>query len=426
VTTSALVRRAQLGEKYAEVATMVVGHFVLNLESLGNGSKLNYLPNAKWGRVVFPMNPAIGGRPVSAFCTPQVIFDLQLMNANAWSTPVQQPLSSCRITALFLAVLMVNACGEGKPPSPDGKVKVIQQNAQERTFTEWSLEKISLEKQPSIGNVEQIRIFNDKVFVYDIGYMNIKKYSTNGKLEVVYGNGIGQGPGQFQNIFSFWVTRGGNIWIVDSQNQKISKFESSGDFENRFHPGFAPMRVAKVSGKNLVVQMFGREKLFALINRNGKVIKNFGELSGGIHTSYFDAHMFPRPGSGFVWAPVHASYLYFYNEGGEIERGLELIDRHEFPSDELDLDPRPLSGDAEPNHQTLAVSITNDRILVNTYIRKFRKTNAPANVMDRYDRKTGKYINSVRIPPRSHFVVHDDVMYGAPTDTTLKAFRINR
>ena len=316
---------------------------------------------------------------------------------------------------------LLGACGESDSPTlSTAETEVIEQTTEERTYEDWALEEAPLAESPSIGDIEQLRIFNDRMFVYDLAYMNIKRYTLNGELEAVYGNGRGQGPGEFQNIFSFWVRDKEAVWIVDSQAQEVSQFQYDGTFVESFHPEFPPMRVVALNKDQLVVQMFARPKLFALVNEEGEVQNRFGEMKDDLHTSSFDAHMFPRPTGGFIWAPIYASSLFFYDADAELERRMELIDSHPFPTDQTDSDPMQVPDD--PPQRTMSVSVTDETIFVTTLL---RNAEPPTSVLDRYDRESGQYLGSVRMPSDGYqYLVHDGMIYGEVADTTVQAFHL--
>jgi hypothetical protein len=298
---------------------------------------------------------------------------------------------------------------------------MIEQTADERTYDDWTLEEASLEGSPSIGRLAVLRLFGDRLFVLDGPYMNVKRYGLNGELEAVYGNGRGQGPGQFQAITSFWARSKEVVWISDPSAREVYQFRYDGTFVESFHPEFPPMRVTALRKDRLVLQMFAQSKLFALVSKKGEVQKRFGEISNGAHGMSFGASMFPRPDGGFVWAPYYASYLFFYNENAELDRRMELIDGHQFPR--TDSGPGGAAPDDLPQ-ETLNVSITAETIFVTTLLRNREPT---VSVLDRYDRESGQYLGSVRLPSDGYnYIVHNGMIYGEVADTTLQAFRIRK
>lgn len=335
---------------------------------------------------------------------------------------------------LLVAVLLLAACGKAENPStPAAEAEYIEQEADERTFNDWTLEEIGFDEPVSIDDISSIRIFNDRIFVSDVASRNVKRYAPSGKLEAVYGEGRGQGPGEFQHVFSFWVRGKEEVWIVDQRGQEVSRFRYDGAFVDSFHPQFPPSRVVAVGEGRLVLQMLSQPELFALLNEKGKVLKRFGTVISKPQERYtlaLDAYMYPYPDGGFIWAPIYASYLFFYREDGELERRMELIDGYSFPIDKMQPNPMQMSyRDIQQPKRTLTVSVTEKEIFVNILSNDSEDEN-DATILDRYDRRTGQYLDSVRMPPGrgSRYLVHDGMIYGASStpDTTLRAFRIHR
>lgn len=301
----------------------------------------------------------------------------------------------------------------------------VEQEVEERTFNDWTLEKVTFEEPVSVGDVMILRLFNNHIFVADRAYREVKRFTLNGELTAVYGNGAGQGPGEFQNLNAFWVQKNGEVWIVDQRANEISRFRPDGKFVESFHPDFPPHQIAALGEDQLVVHMLSQSKVFALLNKEGTVLKRFGTVIDRPQASYtfaLDADMYPRPNGGFIWAPRFASYLFFYGADGTLERRIELIDGHPFPIDKMEPNPmRATARDLQRPHRTFGVSVTEEAIFVNIL-----ENRSDATVVDRYDRETGKYIDSFRLPSGgSRYHVHDGRVYGA-ADTTLRAYRIHR
>jgi len=342
---------------------------------------------------------------------------VELKHARDWAR-----LRSSWVAALLATALLLGACGEADAPAVSTAEKnTIEQTADERTYDDWALEEAPLEEPPSIGRLTLLRVFDDQLFLIDGPNMNVKRYALNGELEAVYGNGRGQGPGEFQTIMSYTVTGTEAVWIADPNAREVSRFRYDGTFVQSFHPEFPPMRVAAVDEDRLALQTFAQPKLFALVNDEGEVQKRFGKISNGVHGMAFDAYMFPRPDGGFVWAPRYASDLFFYDENGELDRRLGLIDDHPFP--QTDSGPGGPAPDDRPQ-RTLNVSVTAETIFVTTLL---RNREPAASVLDRYDRESGQYLGSVRLPSDEYqYTVHDGMIYGGAADTTLQAFRLRR
>lgn len=334
-------------------------------------------------------------------------------------------LSRRAITLVVTATFLL-ACGENTDtPSSTSEAEYVEQEVEERSFNDWILEDVRFDKSVSIGDVMRLRIFNDRIFVIDRAHFNVKRYAQTGELEAVYGNGQGQAPGQFQNINSFWVDEENGVWIVDLHSQAVSRFQSDGTFVERFRTDFPPHRIAAVRDNRLVFHMLSQPEVFALTDKEGNVLERFGQIIDESQTRYnfaLNAQMYPHPDGGFIWAPVFASYLYFYGPGGNLKRRIELIDGHPFPLDEMQPNPMQTTArDIAQPHRTFGVSISDEAIFVNVL-----EDRSDATVVDRYDRATGQYLDSFRLPAGGgRYHVHDGMVYGE-ADTTLRAYRIHR
>lgn len=335
------------------------------------------------------------------------------------------------LVVLIAAVGLFPAC-DGDHVSHPPQTEYVEQGADERTFNDWTLENVGFEVPVSLGEAVFHKMYNDRLFVWDGPSMKIKRYSLNGELEATYGNGQGQAPGQFQHISSFAPHGTEEVWIVDDQVQDITRFRYDGTLVDHFRTDFRPYRMTVASKDRFVVQQMLEPKLFALFNAEGEVLKRFGTVLDMPEQSYFqmlEGQLFPNRDEGFIWAPLYASYLYFYSADGTLERRIELIDGHSFPVEEMQ--PNPLQSDAEhPPQRTRAVSLTDDEIFVNvtsTEPVKEDQSGAVA-VLDRYDRSTGMYLDSKTIRfGGTNYLVHDGMMYGlAYTDTTFNKLRIHR
>lgn len=347
---------------------------------------------------------------------------------------LNRPLQSIRMAlVLVMAVLLLAACGgETNTPAHNPETEYVEQKADERTFNDWTLENVGFEVPVSLGQAVLCKIYNDRLFVWDGPSMTVKRYSLDGKLEVTYGNGQGQGPGQFQHISSFTPQGTEEVLIVDSRVGDITRFRFYGTLLDRFRTEFKPYRITVVGKDRFVVQQLYEPKLFALFNAEGEVLKRFGKVIDEPQDRYrmiLNGLLFPNPDGGFIWAPLYASYLYFYSADGTLERRIELIDRHSFPVEQMQ--PNPLQSDVEgPPQRTHGVSLTDEEIFVNvTSTEPLKEGESGAvGVLDRYDRSTGRYLDSKTIRfGGTNYLVHGDMVYGlAYSDTTFNKLRIHR
>jgi len=334
------------------------------------------------------------------------------------------------VVPVVLCLLLFAGCGETDSRSATSVTKV-EQSAEERRFSDWTFKRVPFDDPPSIGNVEIVRLFNDRLFVYDLASMNVKRYSLGGELEVTYGKpGRSPAPGNFVNIFSFWGHEDRGVWVLDSNTQRISHFACDGTFQNSFNLSVRGSRIAVPDGERILLQTIGQSQLFVLMNEEGEVLRRFGhvtEESQRPPPMAMDGHWFFNPGGGAIWAPRNASYLFFYSDDGDLERRMELIDGHPFPKGADRTERVQSPDDFEPPQRTKNVSVVDESIFVTTYSEDVRGEGGSGFMLDRYDRESGQYVESAELPAGREYLVHGNMLYGAPPiDTTLQAYRIVR
>jgi len=86
-----------------------------------------------------------------------------------------------------------------------------------------------------LGFITDITVDNDdNLYILDYRNGKANKYAPDGKFIISYGNGIGQGPGEFQHAADICVDSQGHVYISDSDQRKICVFNSSGKFLRNF------------------------------------------------------------------------------------------------------------------------------------------------------------------------------------------------
>jgi sugar lactone lactonase YvrE len=169
----------------------------------------------------------------------------------------------------------------------------------------WSKNpKISLEYINNIGDLESdddnvlfympsdIAVDEEgNVYVLDSGNHRIQKFDPEGNYLASFGR-HGQGPGEFQYPQSIDIDNEGNIYVADSGNQKIHILKPDGTFDKDIKitdesPGMIRIRSGEiVQGKgasmfSLQMGMMNQDKelpkLIKILDMEAKVLNEFGE-----------------------------------------------------------------------------------------------------------------------------------------------------
>jgi len=96
---------------------------------------------------------------------------------------------------------------------------------------ELSLVKLETTKHSLIGGINQIEVFDNKIFVHDLKtqYILIFEYPTGNYINKV--ESIGNGPGEYFNISSFSIEKDERLLaLLDINLRKIFKFNFEGEF----------------------------------------------------------------------------------------------------------------------------------------------------------------------------------------------------
>ncbi len=85
------------------------------------------------------------------------------------------------------------------------------------------------------GYISDIAIDDqDNIYVLDHINMRAVSYSSTGEIISRFGNGKGQGPGEFQDMHNICVDATGSVYITDSTQRTVTIFDPKGKFVNEF------------------------------------------------------------------------------------------------------------------------------------------------------------------------------------------------
>ncbi|MCF8262354.1 MAG: hypothetical protein K9J12_16385 [Melioribacteraceae bacterium] len=99
-------------------------------------------------------------------------------------------------------------------------------------------------------------IFVDKqlnVYGNDFVFKKIKKYSNDGRLIKVFGNGEGEGPGEFLLGRDICVDDEFNLYVLDLQLHRVTVFDSSANIIKLVNLNYRPASIAAINLENVFI-----------------------------------------------------------------------------------------------------------------------------------------------------------------------------
>lgn len=141
---------------------------------------------------------------------------------------------------------------------------------------------------------------SNNVYVADYINNRVQKFDSNGEYITKFGgtgpgpNGRGSGDGQFYYPMGIAVDSGGNVYVVDSNNNRVQKFDSNGKYLTKWGgtgPGWngrgsgdgefsSPRGIAVDSGGKVFVSDTGNNRV-QVFDSNGMFMDKFGSYGTG-------------------------------------------------------------------------------------------------------------------------------------------------
>lgn len=253
------------------------------------------------------------------------------------------------------------------------------------------------------------------IYVKDGGDQSVKKFSPEGRFLHKYGEGEGQGPGEFGALTDFVLTNDGALWAADASNGRIMRFAGDGRLLSTITMRQPPYRLAVMGGDRLAI-MFPpsrRSFLFGTFNYEAgelKQKKEFGRFLENQEESSLalEGWLEPNGEGGFIYAALFPGLLASYAPEGRLKFLVQTIDPPPFPKIKRREDGYSFA-DRESRYSALSLSVAGDEIYILTLKEEGFKR---LGVIDTYRRKDGTYLYSTRIPaPSKSVVVTDRYLY---------------
>ncbi len=124
------------------------------------------------------------------------------------------------------------------------------------------------------------------IYVADSGNNRIEKFDANGNFLLAFGS-YGAGNGQLYSPLGIATDSSGNVWVADKYNARIEKFDSNGNYLSQFGTAGSgngqlngPVGVAIDSSGNLWVADPGNQRV-QKFDSNGTYLAQFGSSGTG-------------------------------------------------------------------------------------------------------------------------------------------------
>ena len=333
------------------------------------------------------------------------------------------------ITTVFILALIIRAYW---PSENNSSVKLKAKNVAINKF-ERKTTHINKEFKPVQGFTHPLirpiimKLFRDELFICDYGDMNIIRIDTSGKVKNIIGKGRGKGPGEFTQImdFSFY---GDSAFVLDLNKMMIMEFTLDGEYLRSIALENKTMRLVSYES-GFITQFLGGERLFQNLDKEGNEISRFGEFIEDQQQNALSlgGSIEPLNEQVFVYAPVYASIVYYFNYKGELKSYTTLPAGQSFSTSikNNDGDTRRIMA-PNPTYKTYAVSQTPEKIYLLEY--KQEEDNVPESEAHKHralylnviDKASSEYVKSYQLHEViKEPVVIDGKIYALKNDTSL-------
>lgn len=262
------------------------------------------------------------------------------------------------------------------------------------------------------------------VFVADYGDLRIKEFDAEGKPVRAYGEGKGQGPGQFVSLTDYTVTEDGRLWTTDTAAGRITIFGNDGRQERQIKSEFQPYRLVVLPQQAGFVSMLNAvdDRLFASFDDSGAVARRFGKMLDQQERLFIalDGQIEAVGEDAFVYAGRYAGILGSWKFDGTQRFLMRTLDARPLPKvlrnkDLLRVDPTALGS-------TITTSVDQGNLYALSYVLEGLR---PVGVLDVYSPETGEYRHSLSIPQKCTWlrVMGGDV-YTLAEDLTITRWRL--
>ncbi|HEY0174591.1 MAG TPA: hypothetical protein VGB98_26480 [Pyrinomonadaceae bacterium] len=311
------------------------------------------------------------------------------------------------VAAVFLSLSFAIASLSGRSPSTvesqsaflGGERAPGNQPAAGRVWREHAFEKVHALSPTAVTRPTLMRSDDaGNIYVLDWADLRIKKFSPDGNLLKVFGEGKGTGAGAFANPTGFSVGAGGEVWVCDPRQRRITRFDSEGGART-IAPQSAVDRIAAVGDVLVTMSPPRKDAFIEVYNLSGERLKSFGEM---IEDQYemgavLDGTVVSAgENQEFIYGSMYTGALARYGAGGERRFVVRTIDGVPPPK----ILTTGATQEIQPNSPlaVMSLSVLGDELYVLSGVRADGTSGAGAQVLDVYDKRDGNYLFSLKLP----------------------------
>ena len=305
----------------------------------------------------------------------------------------------------------------------------------ERHWKEIEISAIQLQSEinDSLYNGMIMHTYLEEIYINDYADTYTKRFDFRGNLLQKYGYGPGQGPGEIGQVMDFRFLND-QILIGDLRKFEVMSFNlETGALQETIKSSLQVGRVSSLQNDRVIVMGLSSGNIFEIYDINTtSLLEEFGEdLIQNQHQNILslDGWVESLPElNEFVYVPSKASYLYFFNTSGNINRVIRTRDGLEFPESRR-RDSEGVMRVIAPRSEVEIrdVQATDQHLLLMGYVRAAGLGAPEIYFIDVYGITGEEYFFSFKLPVNSHKfnLIGDRLFLLEESTKEVKAFDIS-
>jgi len=263
-------------------------------------------------------------------------------------------------------------------------------------------------------------------YVGDWSDNKVKKIDAEGNIVEVFGNGKGEGPGEFLRINSIDMDNSGRLWIADELTGRITIFDEIEDFKV-INLKLMPNKLSVLDDNSYVISnRFDTRLTISSLNSSNilfseAILSQERELWSRVFTSTF----MKADSNSFVRILYYTTDIVKFNAQGEIlfvRRPIEAFDIEDLkiiPPRQYEENQQQFFYEISPNSKLPQMhGLHIDERYIYILTSEVQGELFIRDIIDVYDLQTGDYLHSFRTPePIYYFSLMGNTMMGIRQET---------